>query len=67
MMDPVTKALIQTIGGAGYVVSTRNDDGRHAVEAKDTSTGEIFVVRADTLYDAAVELAQQVGVELEDG
>ena len=67
-MDAVAKAVIETIGRAGYAVLCGvDDDGRYVVEAKDMETGEFFVVRADTLYDAAVELAQQAGLELEDG
>ncbi len=30
-------------------------------------TDETFVVRGDDLYDVVVELAQQCGIELEDG
>ncbi len=39
----------------------------HAVEAVDRRTRETFVVRAGDLYGTVVELAQQVGIELEDG
>jgi len=43
------------------------DDGQHAVKTVAENTGEIFVVRGPDLYDAACELAGQVGIELEDG
>ncbi len=33
----------------------------------DLTTSERFIVRGDDLYTAFVELAQQVGIELEDG
>lgn len=67
-MDAVTQALIETIGGAGYDVLVRADsDGNSVVEATDEKTGEVFVVRADSPYAAAVELAKQVGIELADG
>ena len=44
-----------------------DSDGNKVVEATDTETGERFVVRADDLYMAAIELAQQVGIDLLDG
>ena len=42
-------------------------DGRNVVEAVSEETGETFVVRGDDLYLVVVELAQQCGIELEDG
>jgi len=67
-MDATTKALIETIGATGYAVTVGADsDGNKVVEAADKKTGETFVVRADCLYMAAVELVQQVGIDLEDG
>ena len=67
-MDLSTKAIIETIGDTGYTVMTGADsDGNRVVEAPDGRTGEKFVVRADHLYTAVVELAQQVGIDLEDG
>jgi len=67
-MDTTTKALIETIGNAGYSVMTGKDgDGNTVTEATDQTTSERFVVRADDLYTAVVELAQQVGIDLEDG
>ena len=67
-MDPTTKALIETIGDAGYSVMTGTDSkGNTVVQATDQTTGERFVVRAADLYTAVVELAQQVGIDLEDG
>ncbi len=67
-MDASTKALIETIGATDYAVMVCADsDGNKVVEATEKKTGERFVVRADDLYMAAIELAQQVGVDLEDG
>ena len=66
-MDAVAKAMLETIGAAGYVVSISGSYGQLVVEAVNEDTGERFVVRAPDLYAAAVELAQQVGIELEDG
>ena len=68
----VTNALIDTIKGAGFNVGfaqlydlvTR----RHVwhIDATDTESGERWIVHADTLYEAAVELAERVGIELMD-
>ena len=64
-MDPVTNAILETIGNTGYTVTT--EAGK--LTAVDEETGERFIVhhdRKDT-YDAVGELAQRVGIELEDG
>ena len=67
-MDATTKAIIETIIKTGYSVMNGVDrNGNSVVEAAHETTGERFVVRADSLYAAIVELAQQVGLELEDG
>ena len=67
-MDPTTKALIETIGNVGYTVVLSVDyAGRQVVEAMDEHTGECFVVRGNDLYTVAVEVAVQVGIDLEDG
>lgn len=63
LMDPVTKALIETIGDAGYVVQVGASDGQHVIEAIREGTGERFVVRGDDLYRVAVELAEQAGID----
>ena len=64
-MDTVAKAVLETIGKAGYVVIVGADD----VTAIDRKTDERFIVRHDPVrfFDAIVELAQQVGIDLEDG
>ena len=68
LMDAPTKAIIESIDGCGYTVMMGADSDRNSVvEATDTKTGERYIVRADDLYTAVVELAQQVGIELEDG
>ena len=66
-MDPVTKAVMETIGGAGFAVTLGHDNGLHVLEATAENTGELFVVRGDDLQATAIELAEQVGIELEDG
>ncbi len=68
----VTNALIDTIKGAGFHIgfaqlfdlATRRPVWH--VDATDTESGERWIVHADTLYEAAVELAEKVGIELMD-
>ncbi len=66
-MNAVTKAVVETIGAAGFTVQLYGKDGQSEVEAVNEETGEAFVVRGDDLYLVVVELAQQCGIELEDG
>ena len=66
-MDAVTKALTETIGAAGFAVQLGASKGHHVVEAVNEQTGERFVVRGEDLYLTVVELAGQVGLELEEG
>ncbi len=66
-MDAPTKALIEVIGDTGFTVQLHAAGGQDIVEAVSQRTGEAFVVRGDDLYTAVVELAQQVGIQLEDG
>jgi len=67
-MDPTTKALIETIGAEGYIVSIEADASKNmVVTAVSQETGETFVVLAKELYPATVELAVQVGIEFGDG
>ena len=64
MTDPVPKAILDTIRGAGFTVTVA--DG--SVTATDQETDETFIVKYDdNFYDAVVELAEQAGIELEDG
>ena len=53
------------IGELGYVVEVAYAKG-HVVIAT-SPTGETWTVRGPDLHEAACELAQQVGVELEGG
>ncbi len=66
-MNAVTKAVIETVGAAGFTVQLYGKDGQNVVEAVNEETDETFVVRGDDLYTVVVELAQQCGIELEDG
>ena len=65
MMDSVSKAVLETNGAAGFDVRVGADN----VTAINQKTGERFMVRftAEHFYGAVVELAQQVGIDLEDG
>ena len=65
MTDSVSKAILETVGAMGFIVSIGADD----VTAINEKIGERFIVRfdADHFYDAVVELAQQVSIDLEDG
>ena len=66
-MDAVTKSVIETIGDAGFVVMLSHVNGLHVIEATAQDTGELFVVTGDDLRTTAIELAEQVGIELMDG
>ena len=67
MMNAPTKALIEVIGDSGFTVQLYGADGQDVIEAMNQRTGEMFVVRGDDLYLVVVELARQVGIELDDG
>ena len=66
-LDAVSNAIVETIGGAGFTVQMYGLDGQNVVEAVNEATDETFVVRGKDLYLVVVELAQQCGIELEDG
>ena len=66
-MDPVTKVVVETIGDAGYRVDIGADGHGTNVVTAVAADGERFVVRGPDLYLMVVELAQQVGIDLEDG
>ncbi len=66
-MNAVAKAVIETIGDAGFVVEIGYTVGQPVVVAVNENTGERFVVRGEDLYEAVVELAEQVGIKLDDG
>lgn len=68
----VTNALIDTIKSAGFNIG-------HAqlydlisrrpvwhIDATNVESGESWIVHAETLYEAAVELAVRVGIEVMD-
>ena len=66
-VDALTKAIIETIGAARFTVQLYCQGGQNVVEAVDEKADETFVVRGRDLYLVVVELAQQCGIELEDG
>ena len=61
-MDSTTKAIIETIGAAGFSVELGVEGGREVAKAVSEETGERFVVRGDDLYTVVVELAAQCGL-----
>lgn len=64
-MNAVAKAILDMIHAGGWVVTVSAND----VTAVSKTTGERHIVRyqGDDLYPAVVELAVQLGFELEDG
>ncbi len=60
-MDATIKALIETIGDAGFNVQLDAEEGSHVVEAIVREAGEAFIVRGDELYRVVIELAWQAG------
>ena len=65
MMDHVSKVILELVGAAGFTVTIDAE----SVTAVSQETAERFIVRyeADYFCEAVMELAQQVGMELEDG
>ena len=66
MSEPgLTRAILETIGNAGFVVDLTGG----SMTATDEKTGKRFIVRhpPDEIDSAVMELAKQVGIELEDG
>ncbi len=53
-LNAVTKAIIETIGAAGFTVQLYGKDGQNVVEAVNQETGEAFVVRGDDLYSRSL-------------
>lgn len=68
----VTVALYDTIRSAGYSIGTAkviklpSGEPAYHVDASSASTGERWTVHAPTEYAATVELARQIGFELEE-
>ena len=64
-MDHMTKSVAELIGGNGYQVFL----GPDSVTAHQTESGQTHIVRYHdgNTYRAVVELAVQLGMELDDG
>lgn len=62
----VTATIIRHIEGLGYTVEVGTFGYRIRMVATGPD-GQRYVVNADDEYQAACELAQLVGIELEDG
>ena len=52
--------------GTTTLVNPRTGETRHVVNAVDAKTRESWTVQAASRYEAVVELAQQVGFDLEE-
>ena len=66
----LTIAVLDAIRAAGYSLGEckviRLDGSvRYRIDATDAESGEKFTVTAPTVYEAAVEIARQIGFELE--
>ena len=64
--DPTTKAVVDVIREPGYAVSLRYNKVTFTAAAQ-AADGETWTVSANEPYRAVVELARQVGIDLEDG
>ena len=62
-LDATTKSALWLIEKQGYRIITTATQ----VKAAHNETGETFIVNGDDPYANACELAQQVGIDLEDG
>ena len=66
-IDDETKGAVDTIASAGFTVTIdETPDGTWIVQAVSEKTEEQSVVEADDSYAAAVELARQLGVPLDN-
>mgnify|MGYP006908235693 CR=1 FL=1 len=61
--DPTTRAVLKVIADAGFNL----DIGETQITATSQETGERFIVKGNDHYSLALELACQVGIDLEDG
>ena len=66
-MDTVTKVLIDAIGDLGYQIDIGvDDDKQYTVTAVAHKGRERFIVRGSNLRETVIELAAQIGMDLED-
>ncbi len=65
MMNDASRVILELVGAAGFTITIDADK----VTAVNQETGERFIVRYEPDYfcEATMELAQQVGMQLEDG
>lgn len=66
-MNTPTTALLETVRAVSFDVQIGSADRLHVAEAVNRRTRERLVVLAGDLSAAVVELAQQVGIELQGG
>lgn len=63
------RTILEHVECLGYAVEVPAGDGRVILSAVDLKTGELFTVGAALTdsYTGACELAEQIGIDLEDG
>ena len=66
-MNPTADGILWLIGQNNRSVTHRQEGDIHILSAIHQKTGERFIVRAAEYYDAVVQLAQQVGIDMGDG
>ena len=66
MMDTVSRSLIGLIESNGYRVSIHRYDGKTEATAHILTTDDSFLIAASRDYEVVAELAEQVGIDLED-
>lgn len=63
ILDATTKSVLWLLERQGYrIVATAT-----RLKATHNETGETFIVNGDDPYANACELAQKIGIDLEDG
>ncbi len=62
-MDGTTAAILNQIAALGYVVTLQAGK----IKAIDARNGQTHIVICEDEYRAACELAQAVGIQLDDG
>jgi hypothetical protein len=66
-MDGTTRAILKQITNLGYAVFVRESGFGHEVTAIHSASGERYGVTDRDLYAAACQLADTLGVDLQDG
>jgi hypothetical protein len=62
----VEKAILESIGDAGFEVEVGVSGGPRVVEARSHGTGDVFIVRGRDFFTMVCDLAERCGVEPDD-